>query len=82
MVKDYHIHLITLAKEHNLGELRTFSVLEAKGLLLCLWDDDDIFHTDRLTEQYDYLNERGLAANILSEVLLFNVQSNNLSYTN
>lgn len=81
-LNDSSIHLITLAKEHNLGELRNLSVLEAKGDLICQWDDDDLYHPDRLTEQYDCLSVSGLAANILSEVLLFNTQSKNLFYTN
>lgn len=32
----------------SLGELRNVSVAHAQGELLCQWDDDDLYHADRL----------------------------------
>ena len=81
-LNDSSIRLITLTKEHTLGELRNLSLIEAKGNLICQWDDDDIYHPSRLAEQYRCLSISGLDANILSEVLLLNLQSKNLFYTN
>jgi len=81
-LNDDSIRLITLTKEHTLGELRNLNLLEAKGDLICQWDDDDMYHPKRLAEQYDCLSISGQDANILSEVLLFDLPSKNLFYTN
>jgi len=42
----------------SLGELRNLSVEAATGELVCQWDDDDLYHPDRLAQQYRCLTER------------------------
>jgi glycosyltransferase involved in cell wall biosynthesis len=53
-----------------LGELRNRSVAEARGSLLCTWDDDDLYHPRRLELQARDL-ESGAAAHFLSRVLIW-----------
>lgn len=55
----------------SLGELRNRSVAEARGSLLCIWDDDDLYHRYRLERQVANLLSSGAAANFLSRVLLW-----------
>jgi len=42
----------------SLGELRNLSVEAAAGNLVCQWDDDDLYHPERLAQQYRCLIER------------------------
>lgn len=53
-----------------LGELRNLSVKEARGSLLCTWDDDDLYHPQRLELQANDLGTEP-AAGFLSRLLLW-----------
>lgn len=37
---------------YNLGQLRNISIMEATGDIICQWDDDDLYHPNRLQIQY------------------------------
>ena len=54
-----------------LGELRNISVEAARGMLLCQWDDDDLYHPQRLEYQYAQLVAGRAAAHFLSRVLMW-----------
>jgi glycosyltransferase involved in cell wall biosynthesis len=41
----------------SLGELRNLSVRSAEGELVCQWDDDDLYHPERLAAQHRRLLE-------------------------
>lgn len=49
----------------RLGDLRNVSVAEARGELVCQWDDDDLYHSKRLEYQAETLLESGAAAHFL-----------------
>lgn len=53
-----------------LGELRNLSVAEARGTLLCTWDDDDLYHPRRLELQAQDLGD-DFAADFLSRILIW-----------
>jgi glycosyltransferase involved in cell wall biosynthesis len=54
-----------------LGQMRNIAVEVAKGDLVCLWDDDDIHHPNRLTRQIAVLESVPQAnACVLERVLL------------
>jgi glycosyltransferase involved in cell wall biosynthesis len=53
----------------SLGALRNVAVGEATGEILCQWDDDDLYHPDRLLMQVSYMLERGCSACFLSDQL-------------
>ena len=42
---------------------------EAQGEIVCQWDDDDLYHPDRLTIQYEHLVERRAEASLLTDQL-------------
>jgi glycosyltransferase involved in cell wall biosynthesis len=56
--------------QRTLGELRNVSASEARGSLLCTWDDDDLYHPRRLELQAHDLGCT-FAANFLSRVLIW-----------
>lgn len=39
----------------SLGEMRNTSIEIARGDVICQWDDDDWYHSDRISYQYDLL---------------------------
>lgn len=53
----------------NLGALRNLSMEQAKGDVLCLWDDDDLSHPERLGSQLRFLIENRLDAVLLTDYL-------------
>jgi len=52
------------------GELRNAGIARASGGLLCVWDDDDLSHPDRLTLQWRALAATGARAVFLNRVVL------------
>lgn len=54
---DIRVHQVPGGK--TLGELRNTSVSLARYPLICQWDDDDLFHPRRLSEQLAALREAG-----------------------
>jgi len=41
----------------SLGEMRNISVELANGEIICQWDDDDLYHPDRIRTQFDALRK-------------------------
>lgn len=58
-------------RSRPLGALRNLSVQEAKADYVCQWDDDDLFHPRRLSEQMSALRRNGGDACFLSDQLQF-----------
>lgn len=61
--------LVDAGPELLLGELRNLSLDAASGDLLCVWDDDDLSHPDRLSAQVRALRDAGCHTSFLSEHL-------------
>jgi hypothetical protein len=54
-----------------LGQMRNIAVDVAKGDLVCLWDDDDVHHPDRIKRQVEVLESAPQAdACVLERILL------------
>ncbi len=53
----------------SLGSLRNHTVAVASGELVCQWDDDDLFHPERLAAQLLRLDESGAVACLFTEQL-------------
>lgn len=80
---DYRRHLAEVVRQHGitnvtildadpdlrLGALRNRSLDAASGDLVCVWDDDDCSHPDRLGTQVAQLIEDGSHSSFLSEHL-------------
>ena len=60
---DERIRMVRLAStDKTLGELRNAAVANARGDLVCQWDDDDLSDPDRLWWQVGVLNDSGAEA--------------------
>ena len=54
-----------------IGALRNVTVEASRGTLLSVWDDDDLYHPERLEFQYAELTARKAAAHFLSRWLIW-----------
>jgi glycosyltransferase involved in cell wall biosynthesis len=66
----------------NLGQLRNFSLEAATGDIVCQWDDDDLYHPQRLERQLAALLEGNFEAVYLQEVMQHFPAANVLYWTN
>lgn len=77
---DIRIH--ALQDKATLGALRNISVELAHGAIVCQWDDDDLYHPDRMTLQYAFLVQGGYEAVLIQEVMQYYPQVSRMYLTN
>ena len=56
---------------HCLGQLRNISLDQARGEILCQWDDDDCYHPDRLALQAEHMQRKQARACLLTDHLQY-----------
>jgi len=78
----HDIHIFTQPPDWNLGQLRNFSIENATGDVLCHWDDDDLYHPERLERQLSRLLEGNFEAVYLQEVMQHFPSLGHLYWTN
>jgi glycosyltransferase involved in cell wall biosynthesis len=66
----------------SLGALRNRSWDEARGEVICQWDDDDFHHPERIERQFAALQAADGLSTCLQEVMLFVEASGRLHLTN
>lgn len=72
------IHVVTPAASHSLGALRNLAVARASGEVVCVWDDDDLHHPQRISRQLDAMTQAGCVATVLQEAMLYRPASRTL----
>lgn len=60
---------IPSSPKKTLGELRNISIEKANGSILVQWDDDDVYHQERIALQYTFLIENRVNAVMLDQRL-------------
>jgi hypothetical protein len=76
------IRVVEMPGTPPLGALRNRAIAEAHGDFVCQWDDDDIYHPERLSAQLAALREGGHEALLLQDVLQFFPGRRMLYWTN
>jgi glycosyltransferase involved in cell wall biosynthesis len=76
------IRIVEPDGELTLGALRNVSMGAARGDIICLWDDDDLHHPERLALQLAALRDCGRPASGLREVMQYFPASRRLYLTN
>jgi glycosyltransferase involved in cell wall biosynthesis len=76
------IRFVAVPGELTLGALRNISWREAAGEFVCQWDDDDLYHPERLARQLEALAGSGAAASSLQHVMQYVPASRRLYLTN
>jgi glycosyltransferase involved in cell wall biosynthesis len=66
-------------KKPTVGELRNQSILNASGEYCIQWDDDDLYHKDRIQEQYNALITSGCDYCILKDFMNYFYESHYLT---
>lgn len=51
------IYYISAPEDLNLGTMRNISVELSTGDFICQWDDDDLYHPERISTQYNVLRQ-------------------------
>jgi len=76
-----HSELRILAIERDdtesLGNARNQAIIKCRGEYVCIWDDDDWYHSSRLSFQFNSMQEKGQGyqASILTRILLYDTIS-------
>lgn len=72
-ISQFKIIWIEREKGKSLGEVKNEAIKSANGEYICIWDDDDCHHSNRLTHQMNGLKSNGEAhqASILTSVILY-----------
>lgn len=66
------IRLVTVDDpKATLGALRNISLEAARGDYVCQWDDDDLYHPERLSAQYAAMRAQGAEACFLTDHLQY-----------
>ena len=76
------VRVVEPARKLTLGALRNASLAEARGDLLVQWDDDELFHTERIATQARILAELRAEAMCLEETLHYFPATRTLSCLN
>jgi glycosyltransferase involved in cell wall biosynthesis len=70
---DLRILSIEREDEESLGNARNQAIIKCKGEYVCIWDDDDWYHSSRLSFQFNSIQEKGQGyqASVLTRILLY-----------
>ena len=63
----------------TLGDLRNISISHAKGEFLILWDDDDLYHENRILVMMNVMRESNADLAFLSKLQLYWISKNKLA---
>lgn len=82
LIKNYQnqeIQLISMEREEeeSLGYARNQAIAKSNGDYVCTWDDDDWYHSSRLSFQFNSMQTKGSGyqASVLTRIILFDVIS-------
>lgn len=65
------VRMVAADASQSLGALRNASLAEARGEWICQWDDDDLYHPERLRLQYEAAAAAGTDACFLTDLLQY-----------
>ncbi|MEM7396960.1 MAG: glycosyltransferase family A protein, partial [Verrucomicrobiota bacterium] len=74
------IRLVETEGDPTLGRMRNLSLEAARGEILCQWDDDDLYHPDRMSVQWRRMQEADARACFFVDVLQFDLTERTLCW--
>jgi glycosyltransferase involved in cell wall biosynthesis len=76
------IRIVVSPEKFTLGRLRDLSIDSSQGDILCQWDDDDLYHPQRLEHQLAILQQNDCEAVYLRDVMQYFPSNRTLYWTN
>lgn len=78
-----NIKMIRIERPENekLGIARNQAIFAANGEFICIWDDDDWYHSDRISYQYMMVKNGPFKASILMNVLMYDAINKETYYS-
>lgn len=76
------IHVVECGEGATLGALRNTSRNAARGEIICQWDDDDLYHPERLQRQCAALTDSDAEAVLLQDVMQYFPHRHEMVWTN
>lgn len=68
-------------EDEKLGIARNNAIQAANGEYICIWDDDDWYNDDRISQQFIVLKDGPFRASVLMNVLLYDSESKETYYS-
>jgi glycosyltransferase involved in cell wall biosynthesis len=65
------ISFVSLPENTTTGTARNIVIENCKGDFYCIWDDDDYYHENRISTQYNFLIQNNYLATALSSILIY-----------
>lgn len=62
---------VVYTENTTLGDVRNLSIDAATGDYICVWDDDDWYHRDRIKTQLEAIQSSGKQASVLFYILMY-----------
>jgi glycosyltransferase involved in cell wall biosynthesis len=62
---------VPITPKRSLGALRNEGILESKGEIICIWDDDDWYHSRRIEIQVSHLLASHKAVCLMAHIFLY-----------
>ena len=69
--KNIRVFKIPATLKLSLGALRNYGIEQARGKLICQWDDDDWYHIGRLEFQQAVIQETGMKGCVLTQWIIY-----------
>lgn len=65
----------------KLGMARNYAIDASNGSHVCIWDDDDWSHPNRISKQYELIKDSPFKASVLMNVLMFDSKHKETYYS-
>ncbi|MCC8423667.1 glycosyltransferase [Mucilaginibacter sp. UR6-11] len=70
-ITDAKMIVLERDEDETLGNARNQAIEAANGEFICIWDDDDWYHNDRVLHQYESIKDTAFKASIFLNILLY-----------
>lgn len=78
-LRNSDLKILSIEREQtdSLGNARNQAIVKCRGEYVCIWDDDDWYHSSRLSFQFNSMQEKGYGyqASVLTRILLYDTTS-------
>lgn len=74
-ISDIKVIVLERSKKEILGTSRNNAVMAANGEFICIWDDDDWYSNDRISDQYQAIQDSNFKASVYTNIVIYNFKN-------